>query len=162
MCTETAQNQNMCYTNKMEIHKITKNDLDTLMDLYVQLSPVNEGLSVQKRNEVWEQIQNDDKITYLGAYENNQLIATCFLTIIPNFTNQGRPIGYIENVVTDEKWRGKGVGTKLLNAAVEMAKSQNCYKVFLESGITRTGSHEFYNSLGFDDTHKKAFNMRFE
>ena len=162
MCTETAQNQNMCYTNKMEIHKITKNDLDTLMDLYIQLSPVNEGLSAQKRDEIWEQIQNDDKITYLGAYENDQLIATCFLTIIPNFTNQGRPIGYIENVVTDEKWRGKGVGTKLLNAAVEMAKSQNCYKVFLESGITRTGAHEFYKSLGFDDTHKKAFNIRFE
>ncbi len=146
----------------MEIRKITKNDLDTLMDLYVQLSPVNEGLSAQKRDEVWAQIQNDDKITYLGAYENDQLIATCFLTIIPNFTNQGRPIGYIENVVTDEKWRGKGVGTKLLNAAVEMAKSQNCYKVFLESGIARTGAHEFYRTLGFDDTHKKAFNIRFE
>ena len=146
----------------MEIRKITKNDLDTLMNLYVQLSPVNEGLSVQKRDEVWEQIQNDDKITYLGAYENNQLIATCFLTIIPNLSNQGRPIGYIENVVTDEKWRGKGVGTKLLQEAVAIAKVQNCYKVFLESGIARTGAHEFYRTLGFDDTHKKAFNIRFE
>ena len=146
----------------MEIKKITEKDLDKLMDLYVQLSPINEGLSVQKRDEVWEQIQNDDKITYLGAYENNQLIATCFLTIIPNLSNQGRPIGYIENVVTDEKWRGKGVGTKLLQEAVAMAKSQNCYKVFLESGIARTGAHEFYRTLGFDDTRKKAFNIRFE
>lgn len=146
----------------MEIRKITEKDLDTLMNLYVQLSPVNEGLAIEKRNEVWEQIQKDYKITYLGAYENDQLIATCFLTIIPNFSNQGRPIGYIENVVTDEKWRGKGVGTKLLNEAITMAKSQNCYKVFLESGITRTGAHEFYRTLGFDDTHKKAFNIRFE
>ena len=146
----------------MEIRKITEKDLDTLMNLYVQLSPVNEGLAIEKRNEVWEQIQKDDKITYLGAYENDQLIATCFLTIVPNFSNHGRPIGYIENVVTDEKWRGKGVGTKLLNEAITMAKSQNCYKVFLESGITRTGAHEFYRTLGFDDTHKKAFNIRFD
>lgn len=146
----------------MEIKKITEKDLDKLMDLYVQLSPVNKGLSVQTRDNIWAQIQKDDKITYLGAYENDQLIATCFLTIIPNLSNQGRSIGYIENVVTDEKWRGKGVGTKLLQEAVAMAKAQNCYKVFLESGITRTGAHEFYKSLGFDDTHKKAFNIRFQ
>ena len=78
----------------MEIRNISQKDLDTLMDLYVQLSPINEGLPTQKRDEIWEQIQNDDKITYLGAYENDQLIATCFLTIIPNFSNQGRPIGF--------------------------------------------------------------------
>ena len=145
----------------MEIKKISQKDLDTLMDLYVQLSPVNEGLSNEKRDEVWEQIQKDDKITYLGAYENDQLIATCFLTIIPNLSNQGRSIGFIENVVTDENWRGKGVGTQLLKKAIEIAKEQNCYKVFLESGITRTGAHEFYRTLGFDDTNKKAFNIRF-
>ena len=145
----------------MEIRKISQKDLDTLMDLYVQLSPINEGLPTQKRDEIWEQIQNDDKITYLGAYENDQLIATCFLTIIPNFSNQGRPIGFIENVVTDEKWRGKGVGSQLLKTAIELAKEQNCYKVFLESGITRTGAHDFYRSLGFDDTSKKAFIIRF-
>ena len=145
----------------MEIKKISQKDLDTLMDLYVQLSPVNEGLSNEKRDEVWEQIQKDDKITYLGAYENDQLIATCFLTIIPNLSNQGRPIGFIENVVTDENWRGKGIGTQLLKKAIEIAKEQNCYKVFLESGITRTGAHEFYRTLGFDDTNKKAFNIRF-
>ena len=145
----------------MEIRKISQKDLDTLMDLYVQLSPINEGLPAQKREEIWEQIQNDDKITYLGAYENDQLIATCFLTIIPNFSNQGRPSGFIENVVTDEKWRGKGVGSQLLKKAIELAKEQNCYKVFLESGITRTGAHDFYRSLGFDDTSKKAFIIRF-
>ena len=145
----------------MEIRKISQKDLDTLMDLYVQLSPINEGLPAQKRDEIWEQIQNDDKITYLGAYENDQLIATCFLTIIPNFSNQGRPIGFIENVVTDEKWRGKEVGSQLLKKAIELAKEQNCYKVFLESGITRTGAHDFYRSLGFDDTSKKAFIIRF-
>ena len=145
----------------MEIKKISQKDLDTLMDLYVQLSPVNEGLSNEKRDEVWEQIQKDDKITYLGAYENDQLIATCFLTIIPNLSNQGRPIGFIENVVTDENWRCKGIGTQLLKKAIEIAKEQNCYKVFLESGITRTGAHEFYRTLGFDDTNKKAFNIRF-
>lgn len=145
----------------MEIRKISQKDLDTLMDLYVQLSPINEGLPAQKRDEIWEQIQNDDKITYLGAYENDQLISTCFLTIIPNFSNQGRPIGFIENVVTDEKWRGKGVGSQLLKKAIELAKEQNCYKVFLESGITRTGAHDFYRSLGFDDKSKKAFIIRF-
>ncbi len=145
----------------MEIREIKENDLNSLMDLYIQLSPSNIGLSYEKMKEVWSEIQQNKNITYLGVFDNNQLISSCFISIIPNLTNQGRPIGYIENVITDVNYRRKGIGKKLLQKAIEIAKINNCYKVFLESGISRKEAHKFYQSIGFDDSNKKAFNIRF-
>jgi hypothetical protein len=35
--------------------------------------------------------------------------------------------------------------------------SRGCYKVMLTSGSSRQNVHEFYVSLGFDNTAKQAF-----
>jgi len=145
----------------MEIHEITENDLNALMELYIQLSPTNIGLSDEKKEIIWSEIQKNKNITYLGVFEDNKLISSCFIAIIPNLTNQGKSIGYIENVITDVNYRRKGVGKKLMQKAIEIAQENNCCKIFLESGISRVEAHKFYKSIGFDDTNKKAFNIRF-
>lgn len=140
---------------------ITENDLNALMELYSQLSPTNVGLADNKREIIWSEIERNKNITYLGMFDDNRLISSCFIAIIPNFTNQGKSIGYIENVITDVKYRRKGIGKKIILKAIEIAEKSNCYKVFLESGINRKEAHMFYKSIGFDDTNKKAFNIRF-
>ena len=145
----------------MEIREITENDLNALMELYIQLSPTNIGLSDEKKEIIWSEIQKNKNITYLGVFEDNKLISSCFIAIIPNLTNQGKSIGYIENVITDVNYRRKGVGKKLMQKAIEIAQENNCCKIFLESGISRVEAHKFYKSMGFDDTNKKAFNIRF-
>ena len=145
----------------MEIREITVNDLNALMELYIQLSPANVGLTDEKREIIWSEIKRFKNITYLGVFDDNQLISSCFITIIPNLTNQGKSIGYIENVITDVNYRRKGVGKKLMQKAIEIAQGNNCCKIFLESGISRVEAHKFYKSIGFDDTNKKAFNIRF-
>ena len=145
----------------MEIREITENDLNALMELYIQLSPTNIGLSDEKKQIIWSEIQQNKNITYLGVFEDNQLISSCFVAIIPNLTNEGKSIGYIENVITDVNHRRKGVGKKLMQKAIEIAQENNCCKIFLESGISRVEAHKFYKSMGFDDTNKKAFNIRF-
>jgi GNAT superfamily N-acetyltransferase len=81
--------------------------------------------------------------------------------IIPNLTFNGKSIGYIENVITDEKHRRKGIGKKILEMAIKYAKDENCYKVVLQSGIKRTAAHKFYESIGFNGESKKAFELRF-
>jgi len=145
----------------MEIREITENDLNALLELYIQLSPTNIGLSDEKKEIIWSEIQKNKNITYLGVFEDNKLISSCFIAIIPNLTNQGKSIGYIENVITDVNYRRKGVGKKLMQKAIEIAQENNCCKIFLESGISRVEAHKFYKSIGFDDTNKKAFNIRF-
>ena len=117
----------------MEIREITENDLNALMELYIQLSPTNIGLSDEKKEIIWSEIHKNKNITYLGVFEDNKLISSCFVAIIPNLTNQGKSIGYIENVITDVNHRRKGVGKKLMQKAIEIAQENNCCKIFVLS-----------------------------
>lgn len=142
----------------MEIRELTDNELESLLELYVQLSEVNKNYSYEKSLDVWKsEIEGNKNIKYFGAVEDGKVLATCYCAIIPNLTNGARPIGFIENVITHKDYRRQGLAKKVIDAAVEFAKANNCYKVFLESGITRTEAHKFYEKIGFESGQKKAF-----
>lgn len=143
----------------MEIRLLNETDLVTLLPLYHQLSDDN-NLEIDKAKEIWKKIEQDNNIFYVGAIENNHVISCCYIVIIPNLTQGGRSIGVIENVVTDVNYRKKGIGRRVIEEAIEIAKKNNCYKVILQSGKARKEAHAFYRKLGFDDNTKIAFDKR--
>jgi N-acetylglutamate synthase-like GNAT family acetyltransferase len=59
----------------------------------------------------------------------------------------GRPCMYIHKVWVEEAKRGTGLGKKLLEDAVKLAKEEGCHKVFL---ITKLETAKFYQMCGFD------------
>lgn len=142
----------------MEIRELKTDDLESLLELYIQLSDTNKGYSYEKALAVWkDEIENNKSIKYFGAVDNGKVVSTCYCAIIPNLTNNAKSIGFIENVVTDENYRKQGLAKKVIDKAVEFAKANNCYKVFLESGIARTEAHKFYEKIGFETGSKKSF-----
>ncbi len=144
----------------MEIRLLNKNDLPSLLNLYVQLDEKNRALSAENVEGIWKEIEENKNIFYIGAVDGEKVVSTCYLAIIPNLT-YGKAIGFIENVVTDENYRKQGLGRKVINRALQIAREHNCYKAILQSGIARTQAHEFYKSLGFNGESKKAFDLRF-
>ena len=98
----------------------------------------------------------------LGAAEGEKVLSACTLMILPNLTRGGRPIGFIENVVTEQSFRRQGLARAVLLKAVEIARERACYKLILQSGISRREAHRLYESLGFNGESKKAFDMRFD
>ena len=145
----------------MEIRELTKNDLPSLLELYIQLSENNKNITLEKSKEIWiKQIQENPNIKYFGAVENGKVVSTCYCVIIPNLTNFCQPICFVENVVTDKNYRNQGLGKKVIDKAIETAKKNNCYKVILLSGIARKEALQFYENLGFSGETKKAFDMR--
>lgn len=144
----------------MEIRLLNKNDLPSLLQLYVQLDEKNKELNAENTANIWKEIEENKNIFYIGAVDGEKVVSTCYLVIIPNLT-YGKAIGFIENVVTDENYRKQGLGRKVINRALKIAKEHNCYKAILQSGIARTQAHEFYKSLGFNGESKKAFDLRF-
>jgi len=144
----------------MEIRLLNQNDLESLLELYVQLDKQNEHYSMMTSYKVWKEISSNNNIKYIGAIENNKVIATCYLVIIPNLTVGGKSIGFIENVITDEKCRNKGIGKQIIETAIQISRENNCYKVILQSGMQRKEAHQFYKKLGFSDMTKKAFDLR--
>jgi GNAT superfamily N-acetyltransferase len=134
--------------------------LPKILELYKQLLPEEDLVNINEANKIRGKIEQNN-IKYFIAIENNEIISSCYLAIIPNLTRNGKSNGFIENVVTDEKRRKKGVGKRFVKMAIEYGKQNNCYKIILQSAIKRKESHIFYEKCGFDGNSKRAFEIRF-
>ncbi len=72
---------------------------------------------------------------------------------------------HIESLVTDEKYRGYGVGKKLMLFVEDIARKFSPAIIDLTSGLRRAkdGSHEFYKNLGYhNDGHMAKLYLRKE
>lgn len=55
---------------------------------------------------------------------------------------------YIDDLVTDEAYRGRGFGEALLSWCEQRARERGCDAFDLDSGVQRTGAHRFYFRKG--------------
>jgi len=138
-----------------------KEHLPMILELYKQLIPEEIPLDINIANNIWEKIEKND-IKYFIATEDNKIISSCYLAIIPNLTRNGKSNGFIENVITDTQYRKRGIGKKVIEMAIEYGKQNNCYKIVLQSSYKRKGNHIFYEKCGFDGDSKRAFEIRFK
>lgn len=106
---------------KIQIREVNKADFDGLMKLYMQLhnNPIPE--KTPEIMELWNRIINDKDYHIIIAEEDGKIISSCVCVIIPNLTHNQQPYAFVENVVTEEAYRGKGLATKCLNYAKEIA-----------------------------------------
>ena len=144
------------------IREIAEKDFDDLMKLYAQLG----NNPIPQKSEdvlaVWNKIlQNKDyHIVVAEDEENSKIVSTCTCVIIPNLTHNQRPYAVVENVVTDQNFRGKGYATSCLDFAKEIAIKNNCYKLMLMTGSKKEATLNFYRNAGYTDKTKTAFDQR--
>jgi GNAT superfamily N-acetyltransferase len=86
----------------------------------------------------------------LVAEENNEILGSMVLLIMPNLSHHASPWALVENLIIDPKQRRRNVGRKLMEYAIRRAREQGCYKIILNSNKKRRGAHKFYRSLGFE------------
>lgn len=55
----------------------------------------------------------------------------------------------IDNIAVSEAYRHSGVGTAVLNALIQLAKTKNVKKVFLEVRVSNAAAMELYLKNGF-------------
>lgn len=110
-----------------------------------------------KLEELWEAIINDRNHHIIVAEEDGKLVSSCVCIVIPNLTREQRPYALIENVVTDEAYRGKGYATACLDYARELARKENCYKLMLMTGSKSESTLRFYENAGYNKNDKTAF-----
>jgi GNAT superfamily N-acetyltransferase len=107
--------------------------------------------------DLWGRVFADANLRYYVVEVEEKLVATCTLTLIPNFTRCMRPYGVIENVVTDPGYRRQGFATAVLDFALREAWSRGCYKVMLETGSKEESTLRFYEKVGFGRGVKTGF-----
>ncbi len=75
-------------------------------------------------------------------------IARAYLYILRNDLHK-EPFGLLEDVFIDDSFRGRGLGTKLVQKVIETAKKKGCYKLIATSRYSRPKVHKWYKKLGF-------------
>ena len=89
--------------------------------------------------------------------EDGKIVSSCVCVIIPNLTRGQRPYAFVENVITDEAYRGRGLATACLNYAKDIAVKENCYKMMLLTGSKKESTLAFYERAGYNSHDKTAF-----
>jgi GNAT superfamily N-acetyltransferase len=97
----------------------------------------------------WAQILECPLLHCLVAELDGRPAGTCLLAVVPNLTRGARPFAVIENVVAHPSARGRGLGSKLVRHALDLAWEKGCYKAMIQTDPFRPGIDAFYERLGF-------------
>jgi GNAT superfamily N-acetyltransferase len=80
-------------------------------------------------------------------------VGTLQLTIIPGLSRRGATRSIIEAVRIHADERGSGLGTQLIEWAIDASRREGCHLVQLTSDKSRVDAHRFYERLGFEASH---------
>jgi len=94
--------------------------------------------------------------TIFVALEENQVIGTISIHILPKFVHRLGFVGLIEDVVVLESHRNKGIGQALMHSAKVFIAAQGCYKIILNCSLNNI---PFYEQCGF---HVGEYQMRMD
>jgi GNAT superfamily N-acetyltransferase len=135
-------------------------DLGGMLDLYRHLNPEDPPVSPAAAEAPWSALLRSGLTHVLVAEEAGRLVSSCTLVVVPNLTRGGRPYALIENVVTHAAHRRRGLGQRVLQAALAAAWAADCYKVMLATGSRQEATLRFYEAAGFERGGKTFFQAR--
>ncbi|MEU4892230.1 GNAT family N-acetyltransferase [Streptomyces sp. NPDC044780] len=101
----------------------------------------------------FERLDRDPNQRLVVAVQDGRTVGTLQLTMIPGLSRRGATRSIIEGVRIHADVRGGGLGTQLIEWAIEESRRAGCALVQLTSDATRTDAHRFYERLGFEASH---------
>ncbi|MCL8011136.1 GNAT family N-acetyltransferase [Streptomyces sp. AS02] len=101
----------------------------------------------------FERLSSDPNQHLVVAVRESRVVGTLQLTVIPGLSRRGSTRSIIEGVRIHADERGSGLGTQLIEWAIEESRRQSCQLVQLTSDSSRTDAHRFYERLGFTASH---------
>jgi len=101
-------------------------------------------------------IDNEDVGDILVVRESDNIIAMLNLLYTVSTALGGR-VGILEDMVVSSAGRGSGIGSKLLERALEFAREKGCQRITLLTDHDNNGAHRFYQKHGFSLSTMVAF-----
>ena len=140
----------------IKIFEITEADdatLDAVNRLLPQLSKsakIINGSTLQK-------LTNSECTRLYVAKEGDTIFGMLSLVVfsIPTGTK-----AWIEDVVVDERARGKGVGKELMNHALNVAKELGAKSADLTSRPSREAANKLYQAIGFEGRETNVYRYK--
>lgn len=124
--------------------------LQEMQGLLAQLSPTLGSLE-QKR--LMETTENPQGAVFV-VREHGKIVGTASVLFCRSLS--GGLHGFVEDVVVDEKARGKGIGKALMEKLIATATKRGAHHLNLTSRAERDVANHLYQTLGF---RKRETNM---
>lgn len=144
----------LAYSNELKEHIKTLNT--EWLEKYFAVEPTD---IIQLSDPAQEIINKGGLIYY--AEVDNLIVGTVTLMKISDTTYE------LGKMAVTEKFQGKGIGKKLLEHSIEVARKNKITKLVLYSNTKLTHAIELYKKFGFmespmDKTHYKRANIKME
>jgi|SRR5690554_371752 len=123
-------------------------------DLFSQLNPSIEQVNL---SEVFKP-ENNITFAYCMDRENNNKVVgialMCAYTVVSGFK------GWVEDVVVDKAYRGRGIGRKLMEKLVDEGREKGLSEILLFSADKRIEAISLYKSLGFQQKESRIYVLK--
>lgn len=140
----------------MQIKKTNQNDIETLMQIRIEMLRVVNKLNEEDNFDRTliecsrEYFLKGDQTTVFAM--DGDKIAGCaslsYINVMPTFDHPTGKRAHLMNVYTRAQFRRRGVGKMMVEFLIEEAKSRGVTEISLDA--TEMG-HPLYKSLGFSD-----------
>ncbi|HWV19397.1 MAG TPA: GNAT family N-acetyltransferase [Devosia sp.] len=102
----------------------------------------------------FDEISADPKHRLIVVERNNEIVGTLQISVLPGLPRFGMKRGILENVHIRADQRGQGLGSEMVQWAIERCREAGCGIVQLTSNKVRLDAHRFYRKLGFEQSHE--------
>lgn len=86
----------------------------------------------------------------LGLVVDAKVVCVAGITVRPHVENKMQL--EIEDFSTHPVYKRKGYGRQVLEWIVVYAEENKCFRIKIDSGTSREEAHQFYKSIGFEQT----------
>ena len=142
----------------MNIRKANKQDIEKLIPIMLQVSIMH----IEARPDIFKTKNEDDiKIDLEKRFDENENIIIIEednvvqgvliykIKEIKNHINiKDSKVLWIDDLVVDEKQRGKGIGKMLMGEAIRLAQKEHCTRVDLNCWEFNENAIKFYEKIG--------------
>ncbi|MDH3611112.1 MAG: GNAT family N-acetyltransferase [Nitrosopumilus sp.] len=136
----------------IRIRTAKKNDIPIILGLLYELGrpkPQTDSEVEVFRNLVKKQISDSRNSILVAENDDVNVVGMLSIIFLPRLNRNDLEL-YVPEIIVSEKYQKKGIGTKLMEACIDLAKENQCHSIRLESGTFRKEAHQFYKNFGFE------------
>jgi ribosomal protein S18 acetylase RimI-like enzyme len=131
------------------IRRARMKDADRIIELLSKLGrpePRNELDMKHFAKRIQTYISEKDKMILVAEADSKEvvgIISLVFLTGLNRTTSEA----WIPDFIVEQEYRDRGIGKELLEKCISIAKREKCWRIRLETGLSRKRAQKFYKMM---------------
>lgn len=146
----------------MKIKKAKQKDIGQIINLLESLFTQESEFVFDKKlhKNALKLIIQDKKIGKIFVVRDGEKIIACLNILYTISTALGSKVALFEDIIVDKFFQSKGVGTKLLQKALNFLENKGIKRVTLLTDSDNFKAHQFYQKLGFKPSTMRPFRIK--